>query len=274
MPVRPAGQLRFPEPPAGFLLVACGYLSPPRCGVIFMNESGLATGTHSQWRADERNLHRGRRSAGQCRVDDGVERGGFRRRQLHRRRILPDRGAQAHAGLYSHRQLSARLPGLEALKRLETPQYPAPVLVMSSHHDIPTAVMAIRNGAQDFIEKPFDPTTLVIRIRATIQAWRQAHGNESPLNRSPLAQVFPGHERLTAREREVLEQIARGASNRETGHDLGISPRTVEVHRAHHGQAGRQECRRPDAHCAARGSARRPAERYRKLRSDRLNRLA
>jgi two-component system, LuxR family, response regulator FixJ len=123
-------------------------------------------------------------------------------------------------------------PGLEALKRLETPQYPAPVLVMSSHHDIPTAVMAIRNGAQDFIEKPFDPTTLVIRIRATIQAWRQVHGNESPLNRSPLAQVFAGHERLTAREREVLEQIARGASNRETGHDLGISPRTVEVHRA------------------------------------------
>jgi two-component system, LuxR family, response regulator FixJ len=104
--------------------------------------------------------------------------------------------------------------------------------VMSSHHDIPTAVMAIRNGAQDFIEKPFDPTTLVIRIRATIKAWRQVHGNESPLNRSPLAQVFPGHERLTAREREVLEQIARGASNKETGHDLGISPRTVEVHRA------------------------------------------
>jgi two-component system, LuxR family, response regulator FixJ len=103
---------------------------------------------------------------------------------------------------------------------------------MSSHHDIPTAVMAIPNGAQDFIEKPFDPTTLVIRIRATIQAWRQVHGNESPLNRSPLAQVFPGHERLTAREREVLEQIARGASNKETGHDLGISPRTVEVHRA------------------------------------------
>ena len=58
------------------------------------------------------------------------------------------------------------------------------------------------------------------------------HGNESPLNRSPLAQVFPGHERLTAREREVLEQIARGASYKETGHDLGISPRTVEVHRA------------------------------------------
>jgi two-component system, LuxR family, response regulator FixJ len=118
-------------------------------------------------------------------------------------------------------------PGLEVLKRLDAPHYPAPVLVMSSRNDIPTAVMAMRNGAQDFIERPFDPATLAIRIRETIQAWRQAHSGDSL-----LAQVFPGHERLTAREREVLEQIARGASNKETGRDLGISQRTVEVHRA------------------------------------------
>ena len=118
-------------------------------------------------------------------------------------------------------------PGLEMLKRLGAPHYPAPVLVVSSRHDIPTAVMAMRYGAQDFIEKPFDPATLVVRIRETIQAWRGAHSGDSP-----LAQIFPGHERLTAREREVLEQIARGASNKETGRDLGISSRTVEVHRA------------------------------------------
>jgi two-component system, LuxR family, response regulator FixJ len=118
-------------------------------------------------------------------------------------------------------------PGLEVLKRLDAPHYPAPVLVMSSRHDTPTAVTAMRNGAQDFIEKPFDPATLAIRISETIQAWRQAHSGGSL-----LAQVFPGHERLTAREREVLEQIARGASNKETGRDLGISSRTVEVHRA------------------------------------------
>jgi two-component system, LuxR family, response regulator FixJ len=118
-------------------------------------------------------------------------------------------------------------PGLEVLKRLDAPRYPAPVLVVSSRHDIPTAVTAMRCGAQDFIEKPFDPTALTIRIRETIQAWRQARSADSL-----VAQDFPGHERLTAREREVLEQIARGASNKETGHDLGISPRTVEVHRA------------------------------------------
>jgi two-component system, LuxR family, response regulator FixJ len=118
-------------------------------------------------------------------------------------------------------------PGLEVLKQLDAPHYPAPILVVSSRHDIPTAVMAMRYGAQDFIEKPFEPATLTIRIRETIQAWQLAHGGAGL-----LAEMFPGHERLTAREREVLEQIARGASNKETGRDLGISPRTVEVHRA------------------------------------------
>ena len=118
-------------------------------------------------------------------------------------------------------------PGRDVLRRLDALSYPAPVLVMSSRRDIPTAVMAMRSGAQDFIEKPFDPAAVAIRTRAAIEAWRQDHSDESL-----LARVFPGHERLTAREREVLEQIARGASNKETGRGLGISPRTVEVHRA------------------------------------------
>jgi two-component system, LuxR family, response regulator FixJ len=119
------------------------------------------------------------------------------------------------------------LPGLDVLRWLDAPHYPAPVLVMSSRHDIPTAVMAMRGGAQDFIEKPFDPATVADRTRATIEAWRLDHGEDSL-----LARVFPGRELLTAREHEVLEQIARGAYNKETGRDLGISPRTVEVHRA------------------------------------------
>ena len=118
-----------------------------------------------------------------------------------------------------------RCPGLDVLKRLDAPRYPAPVLVMSRRHDIPTAVDAMRSGAQDFIEKPFDPAEVAARIRDAIDAWQQDH-NEG----SPLARIFPGHERLTAREREVLEQIASGASNRETGRDLGISPRTAKAH--------------------------------------------
>jgi two-component system, LuxR family, response regulator FixJ len=117
--------------------------------------------------------------------------------------------------------------GLEVLKRLDAQRYPAPILVMSRRHDIPTAVDAMRSGAQDFIEKPFDPAAVAARIREAIDAWQQDHGEDGL-----LARVFPGHERLTAREREVLAQIASGASNKENGRDLGISPRTVEVHRA------------------------------------------
>jgi FixJ family two-component response regulator len=117
--------------------------------------------------------------------------------------------------------------GLDVLKRLDAPHYPAPVLMTSRRHDIPTAVEAMRNGAQDFIEKPFDPAAVAIRIRGVIDAWRLEHHDEGLLTLG-----FPGQELLTAREREVLERIANGASNKEAGRALGISQRTVEVHRA------------------------------------------
>jgi two-component system, LuxR family, response regulator FixJ len=117
--------------------------------------------------------------------------------------------------------------GLDILRRLDAQHYPAPVLMTSRRHDIPTAVEAMRGGAQDFIEKPFDPAAVAIRIRGVIDAWRQEHHEEGVLGRG-----FPGQDLLTAREREVLESIANGASNKEAGRALGISQRTVEVHRA------------------------------------------
>ncbi len=117
--------------------------------------------------------------------------------------------------------------GLELLKALDARQYPAPIFIISGRGDIPTAVDAIRNGALDFIEKPFDPANLAIRVRDAIQAWQNL-GQEG----RDFARDFDGHERLTGREWDVLERIARGASNKETGRELAISPRTVEVHRA------------------------------------------
>ena len=121
--------------------------------------------------------------------------------------------------------------GLELLKALDARRYPAPIFVISGRGDIAMAVDAIRNGALDFIEKPFDPATVVTRVRDAIQA-RQDLSQDLSQENSILARDFHGHERLSAREWDVLERIARGASNKETGRELGISPRTVEVHRA------------------------------------------
>jgi two-component system, LuxR family, response regulator FixJ len=118
--------------------------------------------------------------------------------------------------------------GIDLLKRLDAPHYPAPILMISGLGDIPTALEAVRNGAFDFIEKPFDPATVAARVREAMQAWRRLGRDRMPFDGD-----FPGRERLTAREREVLARIAQGASNKEAGRELGISPRTVEVHRAH-----------------------------------------
>jgi two-component system, LuxR family, response regulator FixJ len=117
--------------------------------------------------------------------------------------------------------------GIDLLKKIDATHYPAPVLVISGVGDIPTAVEAIRNGALDFIEKPFEPAAVVSRVQDAMRVWQNLTTGDGL-----LAHDFPGHERLTAREREVLGRIAQGASNKEAGRELGISPRTIEVHRA------------------------------------------
>jgi two-component system, LuxR family, response regulator FixJ len=120
--------------------------------------------------------------------------------------------------------------GLDILKELNAQQYGAPIFIISGQGDIPMAVEAIKNGALDFIEKPFDANTVVTRVREAIEAWerRKASGNSGGVASIP----FPGRDMLTPREREVLSEIASGASNKEAGRHLGISPRTIEVHRA------------------------------------------
>jgi two-component system, LuxR family, response regulator FixJ len=118
--------------------------------------------------------------------------------------------------------------GLEILRELNAEHYPSPIFIISGKGDIQMAVEAIKNGAFDFIEKPFEPNTVVTRVGDAIAASpsRQALAGEA------LAKKFPGDEMLTPREREVLSQITSGASNKEAGRRLGISPRTIEVHRA------------------------------------------
>lgn len=117
--------------------------------------------------------------------------------------------------------------GMETLKALNPESYPAPIFIISGQGDIPMAVAAVKAGAFDFIEKPFDAETVVARVRegiATMQRRRDGDG---------IGQAeHPDLQLLTPREREVLEQITAGASNKEAGRTLGISPRTIEVHRA------------------------------------------
>ena len=120
--------------------------------------------------------------------------------------------------------------GLDLLKELNAQHYPAPIFIISGAGDIPMAVEAIKNGAFDFLEKPFDATTVATRVREATEAWsrraKQANGAEA------LPRTFRGHDQLTTRERDVLGQIASGSSNKQAGRVLGISPRTIEVHRA------------------------------------------
>ncbi|HVI65618.1 MAG TPA: response regulator [Bradyrhizobium sp.] len=120
--------------------------------------------------------------------------------------------------------------GLDILRELHGEDYPAPIFMISGQGDIAMAVSAIKNGALDFIEKPFRGTDLVTRLDEAIDAYARRQEKTSPSRIATLQ--FPGREPLTRREREVLEQFTGGASNKEAGRTLGISPRTIEDHRA------------------------------------------
>ena len=120
--------------------------------------------------------------------------------------------------------------GLDILKELKAEDYPAPIFMISGHGDIAMAVSAIRSGALDFIEKPFRGSEILERLNAAVDAFARRQSDKS--NTSLASLNFPGREPLTRREREVLEQFTAGASNKEAGRHLGISPRTIEDHRA------------------------------------------
>jgi FixJ family two-component response regulator len=102
---------------------------------------------------------------------------------------------------------------------------PAPGFMISGQGDIGMAVKAIKNGSLDFMEKPLRTREIVSWLDQAIGAYARRHANRSALH-------FSSRETLTRREREVLAQFAAGASNKEAGRKLGISPRTVEDHRA------------------------------------------
>jgi FixJ family two-component response regulator len=129
--------------------------------------------------------------------------------------------------------LDVNLPGqsgLDILKNLNGEHYPVPILMISGMGDIPMAVEAIKYGALDFIEKPFRASTVSAAVQAAIAAWTARRG-DNVVNGVPTE--FAGRKSLTKREAEVLAQLVIGASSKEAATQLGISPRTIEIHRAH-----------------------------------------
>jgi FixJ family two-component response regulator len=127
--------------------------------------------------------------------------------------------------------LDVNLPGqsgLDILKNLNGEHYPVPILMISGVGDIPMAVEAIKYGALDFIEKPFRANTVSAAVQAAIAGTRR---RGDAVNGVPTE--FAGCKPLTKREAEVLAQLVIGASSKEAAAELGISPRTIEIHRAH-----------------------------------------
>ena len=120
--------------------------------------------------------------------------------------------------------------GLDILRKLRAEDYPAPIFIMSGQADIPMAVDAIRNGALDFIEKPFRSSDIVARVKAAIG--ESSRHRDADNGSKILLLHLPGCEPLTRREQDVLERLVTGVSNKEAARQLGLSSRTVEGHRA------------------------------------------
>lgn len=126
--------------------------------------------------------------------------------------------------------LDVRMPDIDGLavqRRLHEAGIMLPVIIMTGHGDIDMAVMAMRGGAIDFIEKPFEKATLLSSLD---RARAQAQTNLSLTNQREQASARLNI--LTDRERDVLQGLVAGMPNKTIAYDLGISPRTVEIHRA------------------------------------------
>jgi two-component system, LuxR family, response regulator FixJ len=119
------------------------------------------------------------------------------------------------------------MSGIDLLRRLRERKISVPVIVITGHGDIPLAVEAMRIGAIDFLEKPFDDEVLIASVKAAL---RQKEGEAK--RRGERAEIESRLAALSNRERDVLGGLVAGRANKQIAFDLGISPRTVEIYRA------------------------------------------
>jgi len=126
--------------------------------------------------------------------------------------------------------LDVRMPGIDGLevqKVMAERGIAMPVVVLTGHGDITVAVRAMKGGAVDFIEKPFEKAVLLTAITAAFERLDDVEARVARASDATIAIAA-----LTSRERDVLKGLVQGLPNKTIAFDLGISPRTVEVHRA------------------------------------------
>jgi FixJ family two-component response regulator len=126
--------------------------------------------------------------------------------------------------------VDVRMPemsGLQLQEHLAAEGSTLPVIVITGHGDVPMAVKALKNGALDFIEKPFADQQLLDRVHEALDVDRRRFGE-----RAKRDDILRRLGRLTKREREVMTGVAEGKANKVIAEELGLSPKTVEVHRA------------------------------------------
>ena len=127
--------------------------------------------------------------------------------------------------------LDVRMPGMSGLElqaELAARKIYIPILIITAYAEVPLAVRAMQAGAFDFIEKPFSDQTLLDRIRAAV-----THDEAARRRRASRADVIVRLRLLTGRERDVLDRVVTGKSNKLIASELELSTKTVEVHRAH-----------------------------------------
>ncbi len=119
------------------------------------------------------------------------------------------------------------LSGIDLLRRLKELKIAVPVIVITGHGDVALAVEAMKIGAIDFLEKPFDDEVLL----ASVETALQQYGGQAK-RKTERAEIENRLARLSPRERDVLGGLVAGRANKQIAFDLGISPRTVEIYRA------------------------------------------
>jgi two-component system response regulator FixJ len=124
-----------------------------------------------------------------------------------------------------------RMPGMNGLELQEEigrRHAQLPVIIITGHADIPLAVRAMKAGAVDFLEKPFDGARLMESVRRALEL-----GSKTRSRKEETRDARRLLDHLSQRERIVLDRLVQGQPNKIVAHELGISPRTVEIHRAH-----------------------------------------